>query len=87
MKRIAFLFTLFAATSLFAETEAEKNDPITPSEAFDLRDADKNGALTWDEYLKYRVDTSDPKLRKRFDKRDKDKNSELSREEFLAGKK
>lgn len=67
---------------------AEKSDKpkVSPEEAFKRRDADKDGKVSKEEFLKGQKDAT--KAEATFAAKDKDKDGSLSKEEFLAaGKK
>ncbi len=88
---ILAVMALSAVTSFAAEGDAPKKPEgdkpkPSPEEMFTKKDADKDGKVSKEEYLKGSKDAA--KSEASFTKKDKDKDGFLSKEEFTAvGKK
>lgn len=76
-----------AALILPAQAEEKKEAPKgkggDPAKMLKRKDADKNGSLSLEEFLKGAKDTD--KATKMFKRKDKDKDGELSLDELKAG--
>jgi Ca2+-binding EF-hand superfamily protein len=86
------ILALSAITSFAAEGDApkkpegDKGKPrMTPEEMFTKKDADKDGKISKEEYLKGAKDAA--KAEASFTKKDTDKDGFLSKEEFTAAPK
>lgn len=84
------ILALSAVTSFAAEgdkkPEGDKGKPkLTPEEMFTKKDADKDGKVSKEEYLKGSKDAA--KSEASFTNKDKDKDGSLSKEEFTAAPK
>ena len=86
------ILALSAVTSFAAEGDApkkpegDKGKPkMSPEEMFAKKDADKDGKISKEEYLKGSKDAA--KSEASFTKKDKDKDGSLSKEEFTAAPK
>lgn len=86
------ILALSAVTSFAAEGDApkkpegDKGKPkMTPEEMFTKKDADKDGKISKEEFLKGSKDAA--KSEATFTKKDKDKDGSLSKEEFTAAPK
>lgn len=87
MKVITPLFAvmaLSAVTSFGADAPKKEGEKpkLTPEEMFTKKDADKDGKVSKEEYLKGSKDAA--KSEAAFAKKDKDKDGSLSKEEFTA---
>jgi Ca2+-binding EF-hand superfamily protein len=92
MKTITSLLAILAlssVTSFGADAPAKKPEgdkpKLTPEEMFTKKDADKDGKVSKEEYLKGSKDAA--KSEASFTKKDKDKDGSLSKEEFTAAPK
>ena len=84
------ILALSAVTSFAAEGDAPKKPAgdkpkMTPEEMFTKKDADKDGKISKEEFLKGSKDAA--KSEASFTKKDKDKDGSLSKEEFTAAPK
>jgi len=85
------ILALSAVTSFAAEGDApkkpdDKGKPkLTPEELFAKKDADKDGKISKEEFLKGSKDAA--KSEASFTKKDTDKDGFLSKEEFTAAPK
>lgn len=77
------ILAISAVTSFGAD--APKKPKLTPEEMFAKRDADKDGKVSKEEFLKGAKDAA--KAEATFTKKDKDKDGSLSKEEFTAAPK
>lgn len=84
------ILALSAVTSFAAEGDAPKKPEgekpkLTPEQMFTKKDADKDGKVTKEEYLKGSKDAA--KSEASFAKKDTNKDGSLSKEEFTAAPK
>ncbi len=89
MKAITTLaiLALSAVTSFGADAAKKEGDKpkMTPEEMFTKKDADKDGKISKEEFLKGSKDAA--KSEASFAKKDADKDGSLSKEEFTAAPK
>jgi Ca2+-binding EF-hand superfamily protein len=84
------ILALSAVTSFAADGDAKKPEgkvkpKLTPEEMFMKKDADKDGKISKEEYVKGAKDAA--KSEAAFANKDKDKDGFLSKEEFTAAPK
>ncbi|OYW78056.1 MAG: hypothetical protein B7Z37_00885 [Verrucomicrobia bacterium 12-59-8] len=79
------ILALSAVTSFAAEGDAPKKPKMSPEEMFTKKDADKDGKISKEEFLKGSKDAA--KSETAFTAKDKDKDGSLSKEEFTAAPK
>lgn len=78
------ILAVSAVTSFAAEGDKPK-PKVSPEEMFTKKDADKDGKISKEEFLKGSKDAA--KSEASFTKKDKDKDGSLSKEEFTAAPK
>ncbi len=81
------ILALSAVTSFGADAPKKPDDKpkMTPEEMFTKKDADKDGKLSKEEFLKGAKDAA--KAEAGFTAKDKDKDGSISKEEFTAAPK
>jgi Ca2+-binding EF-hand superfamily protein len=88
MKITAALFALLVSASFTFAAEGDKKPaegekkPVDLAAVFAKKDADGNGKVTKEEFLKGAKDAT--KAEAQFTKKDKDKDGSLTKEEFTA---
>ncbi|MHB1080753.1 MAG: EF-hand domain-containing protein [Prosthecobacter sp.] len=86
MKVITSFLAILAISAVASfGADAPKKPKMTPEEVFAKKDADKDGKVSKEEFLKGAKDAA--KAEASFTAKDKDKDGSLSKEEFTAAPK